>query len=884
MSEAMRNEELVERAASAVRQEAEGLEVARIDAALDRVRERLGVAPEIHGAVLGCADIQRLLPAFLAGTLSPDRELLVADHSRSCLVCRRALKRLEEGETETPVATATPARRVPAWAWAAAATVALLLGLQLLVLRQVWPGGGAGTAMLRVLSGTVVGVGGAQAQAFGAGADVPYGQQVVTPRGQQAMVRLSDGSTVELRERTRFSVVRKSGGTTLNLEGGDVIVEAAKQAPGRHLWVATNDCKVAVVGTVFAVDAGTRGSRVSVYEGTVHVTQAGRPERVLLPGNQATTSARVKPVALADEVAWSTRKDQHLALLAGVALLQQEMAALPPPGKRYESPFLDRLPAKTVLYVAMPNLSSNLGQALDRVRERVASDPQLAAMLGHGEDVARLGSFLEHLTGLGGELGEEIAAAGWLGADGKFQGPVAIAPVDDPAGFRAHLQAALPQLRADLGGDHVFLVTDPTVPATGEGLQVWVSDALGAVVIACEGPALGAAAAALGDGAEPFRDTPFHGTIAGRYAAGVEGLLAVDLDTMITAHAEGDERDRLARLGIDGVQHLLLEQWADGQTTRREAVLSFDGARHGVASWLAAPGPMGALSFFSPQSTAVAAFVMKEPSLLLADVLASLTAEERDRFEADRARFEIEHGWDPIADLAAPLGGEVAVGIDGPVVPTPAWKAVVEVYDPARLQVGIERLVADCDAQLRQHGEGSLALAAEGDGWTIRRTRADGTAQDAHYRYQDGYLVASATAGLVDHALRYRTSGASLLASPRLRSLLPPDQQLNVSALWYQDLSAIMAPIAGVVKGLHGAPGAEGAQAGEAGGPPPAQLQALAKALGEASGATVVFAYGEEDRIRLSSSSPRNPLGLLDMLLTKGASLGPLAQGGNAGG
>ncbi len=882
MSETMRNEELVERATAAIRQDAEGLDAMRVDAALGRVRERLGVAPEIHGAVLGCADIQRLLPAFLAGTLTPDRELLVADHSRSCIACRRTLKGLEEGDAPPAAAAAAPARRIPVWAWAAAATVALLLGLQLLVLRQVWPGGAAGAAMLRVIQGTVVGVDGKHAETFGAGADVPYGQQVVTPRGQSAMVRLADGSTVELRERSRFSVVRRRGGTSLQLDGGNVIVEAAKQAPGRHLWVATSDCTVAVVGTVFAVDAGTRGSRVSVYEGTVHVAQAGRPERVLEPGSQATTSTRVKPLPLAQEVAWSARREQHLALLAGVALLQKEMAALAPAEKRYASPFLDRLPAGTVVYAAMPNLSGNLSQALDRVRERLAADPQLAAMVGQGEDVARLGTFLEHLSGLGNGLGEEIAVAGWLGTDGHVVAPVAIAPVADPAGFRAHLLAALPQLHEDLGGDHVFVVSDPAVPATGDGVRVWVSDEIGAVVIACDDAGLAGMAAALADGAEPFRDTAFHQAIADRYAAGIEGLVGVDLNHVLLAQASSGDRETLQRLGLDGVQYLLLEQWAEGGTTRREAVLSFAGARHGIASWLATPAPMGALSFFSPDATAVAAFVTKEPSLLLADVLASLTEEERAKFDADRARFESEHGWDPVEDLAAPLGGEVAMGVDGPLAPQPAWKLVVEVYDPTRLQVGLERLVADVDSQLRQHDAGTLTLSAEGDGWLVRRTRAGGTSNDAHYRYQDGYLVASASNGLVDNALRTRAAGAGLLQSARLRSLLPPDQQLNLSALWYQDLSGVVGPIAGVLRGIAG----QGAGGGKGEAAPP-EIRQLLQQLGEgASGPTVVFAYGEEDRIRLSSSSPRNPLGLIDMLLLKerrGTGAAPTAARGEGG-
>jgi hypothetical protein len=404
-----------------------------------------------------------------------------------------------------------------------------------------------------------------------------------------------------------------------------------------------------------------------------------------------------------------------------------------------------------------------------------------------------------------------------------------------------------------------------------------VSDELGAVVIACKGEGLAQAAAALADASRPFRDAPFHQTIAERYAAGVEGILAVDLHRMVIAHADDGDRTKLARLGLDGVQHLLLEQWTEGDTARREAVISFDGARHGVAAWLAEPGPMGALSFFSPDATAVAAFVTKEPSLLLADVLASFTAEERERFEADLARFEAEHGWNPIDDLAAHLGGEVAVGLDGPVVPTPAWKAVIEVYDPARLQVGIERLVADVDSQLRQHGEGSLALVAEGEGWIVRRTRADGSSNEGHYRYQDGYLVASATAGLVENAVRTRAAGSGLLPSPRLRGLLPPDQQLNVSALWYQDLSAIMGPISGVLQGMQG-------EATNPGAPePPAELRAFAKALGESSGPTVVFAYGEEDKIRVSSSSPRNPLALIDMLLMKGHAFGQVAAASGAG-
>ena len=396
-NEALREDELVDRACAAVRQEAEGLDPARADAALERVRERLGVAPEtVPGRVLGCGDIQRLLPAFLAGTLSHERELLVADHTRTCIACRRALKSLEQGAREevAPAAAAPAGRQIPRWAWAAAAAVALLLGLQLLVLKQVWPGGAASGAMLRVMQGAVIGLADNRAEAFGAGAEVPYGRELLTPRGQSAMVRLADGSVVELKERSRFTVVRRRGGTALQLEGGNVIVEAAKQAEGKHLWVTTGDAEVAVVGTVFAVNSGTRGSRVSVYEGEVRVDQAGRDQRVLRPGQQATTSARVRPVSLAEEVEWSDRREQHLALLAGAALLEREIAALPRPEKRFDSELLGRLPAGTVFFAAVPNLSSSLDEGLQRLQARLAQDPELAQALGTGGDLARMGELV----------------------------------------------------------------------------------------------------------------------------------------------------------------------------------------------------------------------------------------------------------------------------------------------------------------------------------------------------------------------------------------------------------------------------------------------------------------------------------------------------------
>ena len=50
------------------------------------------------------------------------------------------------------------------------------------------------------------------------------------------------------------------------------------------------------------------------------------------------------------------------------------------------------------------------------------------------------------------------------------------------------------------------------------------------------------------------------------------------------------------------------------------------------------------------------------------------------------AKLETELGFSLRDDLAAALGGDAAVAIDGPLLPKPSWKVVVEVVDPSRLE------------------------------------------------------------------------------------------------------------------------------------------------------------------------------------------------------
>ncbi len=191
------------------------------------------------------------------------------------------------------------ARRFPGGSpWLAAAALLLVgLGVGLALFRALGMGTAGGSRMARVetVDGRLFRIAGASSVAVAAGDAVREGEQVRTAKDSRAVLRMSDGSQIEMAERAGLSLAAGRGGNTIELERGRIIVQAARQRP-RHLYVATDDCLVSVTGTIFAVNHGTKGSRVSVVEGEVHVetlllgAAANTPAVLVLhPGDQATT-------------------------------------------------------------------------------------------------------------------------------------------------------------------------------------------------------------------------------------------------------------------------------------------------------------------------------------------------------------------------------------------------------------------------------------------------------------------------------------------------------------------------------------------------------------------------------------------------------------------
>jgi hypothetical protein len=161
---------------------------------------------------------------------------------------------------------------------------------------------------------------------------------------------------------------------------------------------------------------------------------------------------------------------------------------------------------------------------------------------------------------------------------------------------------------------------------------------------------------------------------------------------------------------------------------------------------------------------------------------------------------------------------------------------VVEVTDPARLQSSLEVLVRRAGDEAQRAGRSGLVLESEDVGGRTFHVLRGGAPVELHYAFADGYLVAAPSRALVMRALETRDSGNTLARSAAFRALFPPDRDVNVSALVYQNVGPM-------VRSLLDAPGA-GALSDD-------QRRAVEGMTRDAR-ASILCAYGEPTAVRVA--------------------------------
>ncbi len=824
----------------------------QMEQAATRVRHKL--FPEVRSGserIRSCSDYQALIPSYLSKTLSAGRSLLLQDHTRECPACRHAVDQARGGNIRTLVRPATPPSRTIPKHWVLAAVLVLTLGTGvLLVMRSSLVSSGVNA--VQSVRGILYLMSNGKVTPIFAGREIPEGARVKTARNSTAVVRLADGSLVELNERAEISVSRTGRSTAIHLDHGGIIVQAAKQRYGT-LDVLTQDCAVSVKGTIFAVDRGTKGSRVSVVEGAVQVAK-GSEKQMLRPGQQVSTDASVARTSVQDAVAWSRDAARYLSLLGEFIVIQKGLNAMPSPALRHNSKLLGYLPEDTVLYASIPNLGSTLAEAERLFNARLQESPVLREWWDQQKEGPKMEAMIQKLRTFSDYLGDEIVFSISGDWSGNYSQPMLLAEVKRP-GLDTFLNNEFRHLELQGGKNtpRVVAMEKTSTDSSDRGynrrnratkarrmegpMLVGMRDNL--VAVAWDQNEIDRIGARV---AEPASAVPtgLLGRVQQAYDRGAGWLLCVNMEQIArdtVDRRKGSDGPKLPA-GLDAMRYLIVERRDMTGKTENQATLTFEGRRSGIAGWLSEPAPMGSLDFVSPNATFAVSLVLRSPQWMIGDLLRSM-AEHDPNFQDTLDRINNESGLQISPSLGEPLGGEFTFAVDGPVLPLPSWKLAVEVYSPERLQFGIQQVVDAANKQ-QKCADCRLTLAKEDVSgrtyYTISSTRFS---YEIDYTFVDGYLLAAPSRTLLDTAIQNRSTGYVLSHSEAFRSQLPTGGNLNFSGIVYQNLGSVLKPFA--------------EQIGSLGSISAAQRASL-KALAENTGPGLIYIYGQPDSISIAST------------------------------
>jgi len=767
----------------------------------------------IPGRLRTEADYTMLLQPYLRKELTEAQRMLVEDRLATHPNYRRELETLRGNVREmVPVRRQTTATRtvVP---WAIAAGLLITTGYFAMdsMDRLMAPSGAR--AEISSVSGSIYKVSAAGLETMKTGTAIGEGEAIRTAKGSSAIVRLPDGSLIEMNERAELSISAAYSGSTIRLERGNILVQAAKQKKG-SLKVATRETTVMVKGTIFAVAAGLRGTQVAVVEGHVVVDQGGKLEN-LLPGQTTGSQATLKRTTVSEQIAWSKDSARYMAMMGEISQISKQIAALPIPSLRMGSKLMGYLPADTVVYVAIPNLTGSVADATKVFEDRLKQSPMLQEWWS-SRQVAEVREMAEKLRSVGGHIGDEIVIAASASKSGGPGQPILLAEVMG-AGAKANLES---QIRGFAGvsglTDHMKLTDNLLV--LGEDASI----------------------------AGGFEASALASTVKKSYAKGAGWILAVDLEQIFAQSVNKTSK----MSGINQVRHLMVERRDSAGKADTRASISFSAPRTGIASWLAAPAPMPSLDYISPDAAFAMSAVTKDARQMAEEFFAVMNLGSDNL-----SKLEREIGINVIEDLAGPLGGEVTMAIDGALLPVPTYVFAIEVYDAGRLSSTLRRVADGFNRKAASTNVGTLTFSeqsANGRAWySIKHSSMP---VEINFTYSGGYMVAAASRDTILKALQNRNSLLSLPRSQRFRELLPADAEVNASGVFYFNLVTGLESMAGTVKNSLNLP--------------ESQKQAIEQFTAN-SGPVLITAYAGPDSITVASSSGFFGFGL-DSLLSAG--------------
>jgi hypothetical protein len=501
------------------------------------------------------------------------------------------------------------------------------------------------------------------------------------------------------------------------------------------------------------------------------------------------------------------------------------------PAARGASRLLPLLPEATMSYGAIPNYGDTARQVLKIFHEELQESKVLREWWHHGEVATagpKLEDGLEKFYQLSQFLGEEIVVSGAM--DGKEPKLLMVAEVRKP-GLKKFLQ----QMIEEYGGKSKagVRVLEPQELAS-------VKEARGAdellllvradyVVGAEDVTTLRSFSARLERGGRGFVATPFGQRVTQAYQGGVTVLAAADVHKILeqVPPSTKQEQTTFERSGFADMKYLVWEHKDLAGQAVSEAELSFSATRHGAASWLAKPAPLGSLEFVSPKAMLAGTVVLTSPAQIFDEVKELVSVSDPNAF-ASLAQMEQVLKLSLKEDLLSYLGGEITLEVDTVTPPKPEWKAILQVKDAERLQKTLSTLLGVAHLETGQYAVES------GVAYHTVKIPTGQTILEIGYAFAEGYLIIGSSRETVAEAVRLKRNGESLGKSNRFLAALPPGHAAGASALLYQDPVAMMA-----LQLQRVSPEMAGSMAQMLGGSIPG----------------VIGVYGEEKAIREASSS-----------------------------
>ncbi len=511
--------------------------------------------------------------------------------------------------------------------------------------------------------------------------------------------------------------------------------------------------------------------------------------------------------AAGPDLNWLQDLLKNRELMAELETLTNKLrAGVQYPAPRSQSRILGLLPESTTLYAALPNYGESVHQALQIFHQELSQSAPLRDFLQKNQlDTMepKLEQGVQRFYEITQYLGDELVIAG--GLKGQEPAGVVIAEVKKP-GLRDLLEKLNNEQFPDKSSRlRIFgpqQLASAVEQAGAHGPAVLVRDDL--IVLGTTVASLREFNSQVEQGGAKFASAALGQKLAQAYQSGTGTLLAVDLQKIMGLMPPDKSQNRmlLEKSGFSDVQYLVTENKLVNGASANHAELTFTGPRRGIASWIAAPAPMGALDFVSSTAASVIDVRLKSPALIFDDLreIAGAAA------FASLPQMEEQLNVNLKQDVLSKLTGEIALETKIPTamfsdaasgVPesamhatkTPSIKVILGVSDPAGLQQTLVRLLAVAPAQSGQREEAGVTIHT-------LAIPSSGEQNEINYFFLDGYLIIASDRAGATEALHAHRSGDSLAKSAKLReSLQAGGLPASASILTYQNASQFLMPL-----------------------------------------------------------------------------------------